>query len=112
MGAKTITSVPIKHVLPAPDMVLVRQHTTDETDGGLHLPERAKEVVHVAVKVGEEVKHVQEGDIVLLHGAADISALPQVKELCAIIPGDAIGGVIRRYDWKATAPKLVTPRRS
>jgi hypothetical protein len=101
--SKTISNVPIKHVIPGPTQVLVRQYDANQTEGGLHLPEVAQAVIHVAEKVGEDVKHVKEGDIVLLYGAAQIAGLAQVKELCALIPGDAIGGVIRGYDWRTAA---------
>lgn len=110
--ARVLANVPLKHVLPAPDEVLVRRFDTSETAAGLHLPDAAAEFVYVAQKVGADVKHVQEGDVVLCR-AYRAAILPYTKEPCAFVPGDEITGVIRGYDWRAeVGPKLATGRAS
>lgn len=66
--AKTIENVPVKHCLPAPGFVLLRQ---------------------------------KEGDIVLIAASGTMAAMPQLKELCALVHKDHISGVIRDYDWRS-----------
>lgn len=99
--AKTIANVPLKHCLPMRDHVLVRQYDANKTESGLHLPEVAQAVIHVAEKVGEGVELVQEGDIVIIGVSGTMAALPQLKEMCALIHKDHIAGVLRGYDWRA-----------
>ena len=112
--SRTIKDVPIKHVLPTEDYVLVQQYDANMSAGGLHLPERAKVVVHVARKVGSNVKNVKEGDLVILGTDRAAVAVHEVSGPAALVPGDAIAGVIRGFDWEtalkdeATSPLLVS----
>lgn len=99
----TLKNVPIKHLKPGPDHVLVEQFDTTHTESGLQLPDMAKIIVHVAKKVGESVTHVQVGDIVILRDYGSITYVSEVKGPCALVPGGAIVGVIRGYDWKSVA---------
>ena len=101
--AQTIKGVPQKHLKPAPGWVLVRQYDTTSTEAGIVLPDVAKIIVQVAVKVGEKVDHVQEGDIVLLRDTSSIVFVPEVQGPCALVPEGAIAGVIRGYDWRSKA---------
>lgn len=103
MSRATLKNVPIKHLHPAPDMVLVEQHDTTQTESGIQLPDVAKLVVHVAKKVGSNIKHVEPGDVVILRDYGSVTYVHEVKGPCALVPGGAIVGVIRGYDWKSVA---------
>ena len=101
--AQTIKNVPRKHLVPAPGFVLVQQYDTTQTETGIVLPDVAKIIVQVAVKVGSDVEHVREGDICILRDSSSIIFVPEIKGPCALVPEGAIAGVIRGYDWRAKA---------
>jgi len=111
--AKSLSNVPLKNVVPGPEYVLVQQFDSHMSAGGLHLPDRAKVVVHIAKAVGSKVKHVQVGDIVITAQDRALVAIPEVGGNVALVPGDVIAAVIRGYNWRdalndeATKPALV-----
>lgn len=113
--SQTIKDVPLEHLHPDEDSVVVQQYNSTETEAGIQLPEIAQVIVQVAKKVGKNVKHVQKGDIVLIRNTSAVTFVPEVKGPCAIVPAAAIAGVIRGYDWRSKlmdevrrAPKLVS----
>ncbi len=100
--AQTISGVPRKHFIPRKDHILVKRYDSTQTDGGLHLPDVARVMVFVAIKVGAEVDDVREGDILILAKREGAVAIPEIDEAdCAMIPEAMICGVIRGYDWRA-----------
>jgi hypothetical protein len=101
--AQTLKNIPRKHLIPGPEWVLIQQHDTTHTEAGVILPDTAKIVVQVAIKVGKDVENVREGDIVILRDSSSVVFVPEVKGPCALVPEGAIVGVIRGYDWRAQA---------
>ena len=111
--SRTIKDVPLKHVHPSDDFVVIEQHSAHQSAGGLHIPDRAKVAVNVVRRVGKSVTNVKEGDIVILSSDRSLVFVPECKGLVALAPKDAIAGVIRGIDWSAamedaTAPELIS----
>jgi hypothetical protein len=92
-----LRDVPIDKLVPAPNYVVAEKRSTGLTKGGLIIPEAIDKPVHVVVTVGENVKHVQVGDIVLIRQAKDVTApsVGEVKGEPRVIRGDDIIAVLR-----------------
>jgi co-chaperonin GroES (HSP10) len=101
-GLGNVREVPIDRLIPSPDHIVAKRIKASESRGGIIIPDAHDPSVWVAIKVGANVLHVQEGDVLLAHGNPKEVEAPTVLEVAGqpkVIRGKDIIAVIRGHKW-------------